>query len=142
MNVTKATRLRTLLVQDPISKEGVELTAYRDPTSGSVFAIDDSFIEQVSVFIPSIYNSGTLQLDEDDEADSDKTSRRLPVSRWPGGDDSAEPTEYGVTITVDVTAYSFSEAKRAFLAALAGGAPETAIFHVEHLRTGIVQELD
>jgi outer membrane receptor for Fe3+-dicitrate len=142
MNVTKATRLRTLVVQDPISKEGVELTAYRDPVSGSFFAVDDTFIEQVSVFIPSIYNSGTLQLDEDDEANRDKTSRRLPVSSWPGGDDSAESTEYAVTITVDVTASSFSEAKRAFLAALAGGAPETAIFHVEHLRSGIVQELD
>lgn len=92
MKVTKATRLRTLVVQDPISNEGVELTAYRDPVSGSIFAVDDSFIEQVSVFIPSIYNSGTLQLDEDDEANSDKSSRRLPVSRWPGRDDSAEST--------------------------------------------------
>jgi len=142
MNVTKATRLRTLVVQDPISKESVELTAYRDPVSGSIFAVDDSFIEQVSVFIPSIYNSGTLQLDEDNDANGDKTSRKLPVSRWPGGDDSAGPTEYGVSITVDVTASSFSEAKRAFLAALAGGAAETAIFHLEHLRSGIVQELD
>ena len=70
-------------------EEGVELTAYRDPVSGSIFAVDDSFIEQVSVFIPSIYNSGTLQLDEDNDANSDKTSRKLPVSTWPGGDDSA-----------------------------------------------------
>jgi hypothetical protein len=92
MNVTKATHLRTLVVQDPISKEGVELTAYRDPVSGSIFAVDDFFIEQVSVFIPSIYNSGTLQLDEDDEANSDKSSRRLPVSSWPGRDDSAKST--------------------------------------------------
>lgn len=139
MNVIKAIRLRTLLVQDPASQEGVELTVYRDPVSGSIFAVDDSFTEQVSIFIPSIYNSGTLQLDDDD---ANEIPGRLPVSMWPGGDASAGPSEYGVTITVDVTAPSFTDAKRAFLAALGRGAAENSIFHIEHLQSGIVQELD
>ena len=142
MDVTKAVRLRSFTVEDPTSRESVELTVYRDPTSGSVFAIDDSFVEHVSAFIPSIYNSGTLQLADDDELEPDDTAPRLPISSWPGGDDSAGATEYGVTITVDVIATSFAAAKQAFLEALARGAAETSIFHIEHLRSGTVEELD
>lgn len=142
MDVTKAVRLKSFTVEDPTSRESVELTVYRDPTSGSVFAIDDSFVEHVSVFIPSIYNSGTLQLADDDELEPDDTAPRLPISSWPGGDDSAGATEYGVTITVDVTATSFAAAKQAFLEALARGAAEASIFHIEHLRSGTVEELD
>lgn len=89
MDVTKAVRLKSFTVEDPTSRESVELTAYRDPTSGSLFAIDDSFVDQVSVFIPSIYNSGTLQLVDDDELEPDDTAPRLPISSWPGGEDSA-----------------------------------------------------
>ncbi len=55
----------------------------KDPVSGSLFAVDASFVDQVSVFLPGIYNSGTLQLDEDDELDGDNVGRRLPVSEWP-----------------------------------------------------------
>lgn len=142
MIVTKAIRLRTLVVQDPVSGEGVELTVYKDPVSESIFAIDSSFIEQMSVFIPSIYNSGTLQLDEDEISEHEESSHCLPSSSWPGGDESAQPNEYGVTITVDVAASSFDEAKREFLAAVARGAAEAAVFHIEHLQSGTVRELD
>ena len=142
MDVTKAVRLKSFTVEDPTSGESVELTMYRDPASGSVFAIDDSFVEQVSAFIPSIYNSGTLQLADDGELEPDDTAPRLPISSWPGGDDSAGATEYGVTITVDVIATSFAAAKQAFLEALARGVAETSIFHIEHLRSGTAEELD
>jgi hypothetical protein len=142
MDFTRAIRLRSLSVEDPSSKLNVELTLYKDPVSGSIFGIDDSFVEQVSVFIPSIYNSGTLQLEDDDDPELGDTARQLPISTWPGGDDSAADEEYGASITVDVRATSFTRARQAFLDALAQGAVETCIFRIEHLRSGAVQELD
>ncbi len=141
MCVTKAIRIKTIVVEDPDSKADVELKIYKDPVAGSMFAVDAAFIEQVSVFIPSIFNSGTLQLDDDDELEK-SDARRLPISAWPDSDDSADEMEYGVTITVDVSATSFEDAKEAFLNALAMGAAGTTIFHVEHLRSGTVRELD
>lgn len=141
MNITKAIRIETIVVEDPDSKAPVEIEVYKDPVSGSIFAVDVTFIDQVSVFVPSIFNSGTLQLDEDDEPEGG-TTRRVPISMWPDSDISAEDTAYGVTITVDVSANSFESAKQAFLKATAMGATEATIFHVEHLRSGIVRELD
>jgi hypothetical protein len=141
MCVTKATRIKTIVVEDPDSKADVELDVFKDPLSGSVFAVDASFIDQVSVLIPSIFKSGTLQLDEDDELEEGNASR-LPVSTWPDSDSSADDSEYGVTITVDVLATSFEDAKEAFLNALAMGGTDTTIYHVEHLRSGTIRELD
>ena len=141
MNVTKAIRIKTIVVEDPDSKGDIEVEVYKDPVAGSIFAIDAAFIEQVSAFVPAIFNSGTLQLNEDDALE-EGNARRLPTSAWPDSDNAANDTEYGVTITVDVSAASFEDAKRAFLNALAMGATETTIFHIEHLRSGIVRELD
>ena len=81
MNTTRAISLATVLVEDPDSREGVELAVYKDPVSRGLFAVDASFIEQVSVFVPGIYNSGTLQLDEPDDAERHQA---VPVSAWPG----------------------------------------------------------
>jgi hypothetical protein len=67
MSVTRATFIQTVVVQDPDSHGDVELSVYKDPTSGSLFAIDSSYIEQVSIFVPGIYNDGRLQLDDDEE---------------------------------------------------------------------------
>jgi hypothetical protein len=141
MCVTKAIRIKTIVVEDPDSKADVELEVYKDPVAGSIFAVDAAFIDQVSVFIPSVFNSGTLQLDDDDELEKDN-QRRLPTSAWPDSDSSADDSEYGVTITVDVSATSFEDAREAFLNALAMGGTDTTIFHVEHLRSGTVRELD
>ncbi len=70
MSIIRAIPIKTILIEDPDSREGVELAVYKDPVSGSLFAVDASFVEQVSVFVPGIYNSGTLQLDEDDVDDA------------------------------------------------------------------------
>jgi hypothetical protein len=114
---------------------------YKDLVSGSIFAVDASFIDQVGVFVPNIFNSGTLQLGEADEVD-EGAARRLPTSAWPDSDISADDSEYGVTTTVDVSAGSFDDAKRAFLNAIAMGAMNATIFHIEHLKSGIVRELN
>ncbi len=96
MNVTKAIRIKTIFVEDPDSKGDVEIEVYKDPVSGSIFAVDATFIDQVSVFIPGIFSSGTLQLDEEEDAPEEGIAVRVPISSWPDSDISADDAEYGV----------------------------------------------
>jgi len=64
--VVKAIYCKEVEVTDPDSKAKVQLSVYKDPSTGGMLAIDSSFIEQVEVVIPNpLQPSVTLILDND-----------------------------------------------------------------------------
>jgi hypothetical protein len=114
MSIVKAIRLKDVRVEDPDSCLGVELAVYKDPQSGSLFAVDAAFVDQVSTFIPSIYNSGTLQLDAcDEDEENDEQPRDVPTSEWSTEDvtDAELPED---TVRAAISPAILSKADRLF----------------------------
>jgi len=65
MNKVKSIYIEEYIVIDPDTGSDVHIEIYKDVESGGLFAIDSSFIEQISHEIPSPFNSNTaLILDE------------------------------------------------------------------------------
>ena len=57
MKTIKCIYISETVVIDPDSGEDVTLEIWKDPSSGSIFAVDASFVDQVSSTMPSPYNT-------------------------------------------------------------------------------------
>jgi len=51
--MTNANYVQVIIVNDPDTNGLVEMEVYKDEASGAMFAIDSSFLDQVSDEIPS-----------------------------------------------------------------------------------------
>ncbi len=66
MTILKAKFITEVSVVDPDSKGEVHLEIWKDPESGGIFAIDSSYLDQVTDRVLSPFNKGvTLILDAD-----------------------------------------------------------------------------
>lgn len=54
--VVNASFITQIVVTDPDTGAPVEMEAWKDPTSGGLFAIDASFLDDVAEEIPSPFN--------------------------------------------------------------------------------------
>ncbi len=67
-DIVKTKYVTSITVQDPDTGEDVELEVHKDPESGGIFAIDASFLDQVTDTLPSLFNEFTrLVLDKPQE---------------------------------------------------------------------------
>jgi hypothetical protein len=57
MKTIKCIYISETVVIDPDSGEDVTLEIWKDPSSGSIFAVDASFVDQVRSTMPSPYNT-------------------------------------------------------------------------------------
>ncbi len=58
--MTHANFVEIITVTDPETQGDVELEVYKDSASGAMFAIDSSYLEQVSDEIPSPFNKSQM----------------------------------------------------------------------------------
>lgn len=57
---TKTKYVTEIVVNDPDTGNAVELEVHKDPTSGALFAIDSSFLDQMTTVIASPFNPGIM----------------------------------------------------------------------------------
>lgn len=58
--MTNANYVQVIVVNDPDTNALVEMEVYKDEDSGAMFAIDSSFLEQVTDEIPSPFNKNQM----------------------------------------------------------------------------------
>ena len=60
MKSIKCIYINETTVIDPDSGGEVTLEVWKDPSSGSIFAVDASFVDQIRSTVPSPYNTGEV----------------------------------------------------------------------------------